>query len=234
MTLDEAMAALEAAGTEQNRKTYRRHGARDPMFGASAAATGALVKSIRRDTPLARKLWATGNHDARVLATFIADPADMVLAELDAWVRGAENHVLVDAVCRNVAIRSPHAHHMAAAWTADKGEHVAAAGWTLAGMLADGGEIDDSALERMLGRIEAEIHTAPNRTRHAMNGALIGIGCRGSSWTDRALAAARRIGTVRVDHGETACKTPDAATYIAKTLAHRAKKKPGAKKKKKT
>ena len=33
MTFDAAMAALEAAGTEQTRKTYRRHGASDPLFG---------------------------------------------------------------------------------------------------------------------------------------------------------------------------------------------------------
>jgi hypothetical protein len=33
MDLATAMTTLEAAGTEQNRKTYRRHGARDPMFG---------------------------------------------------------------------------------------------------------------------------------------------------------------------------------------------------------
>ena len=36
--------------------------------------------------------------------------------------------------------------------------------------------------------------------------------------------AARRIGEVHVDHGETGCKTPDAAAYIQK-MADRAAKK---------
>ena len=36
-----------------------------------------------------------------------------------------------------------------------------------------------------------------------------------------ALAAAKRIGTVEVDHGETGCQTPDAGPYIRKTVAHR-------------
>ena len=39
-----------------------------------------------------------------------------------------------------------------------------------------------------------------------------------------ATAAAKRIGKVDVDHGETGCKTPDAAPYIAKAAAHRKKK----------
>ena len=39
-----------------------------------------------------------------------------------------------------------------------------------------------------------------------------------------ATAAADRIGKVEVDHGGTGCKTPDAASYIAKTPAHYAAK----------
>jgi hypothetical protein len=34
------------------------------------------------------------------------------------------------------------------------------------------------------------------------------------------MAAAKRIGTVDVDHGDTACKTPDAAATIDKTWVH--------------
>ena len=33
----------------------------------------------------------------------------------------------------------------------------------------------------------------------------------------------KKIGKVEVDHGQTSCKTPDAASYMAKVLAHRAK-----------
>lgn len=34
-----------------------------------------------------------------------------------------------------------------------------------------------------------------------------------------AIAAAVRIGPVEVDHGETACKAPEAVSYIEKTVA---------------
>jgi hypothetical protein len=49
----------------------------------------------------------------------------------------------------------------------------------------------------------------------------------------RALDASKRIGTVEVDHGETGCKTPDAAPYIRKMVERsraKAAKKPAAKK----
>jgi hypothetical protein len=54
-----------------------------------------------------------------------------------------------------------------------------------------------------------------------MNMALIAIGVRSAGLRKLALAAAKRIGKVEVDHGDTSCKTPDAAAYIAKTVDHR-------------
>ena len=61
----------------------------------------------------------------------------------------------------------------------------------------------------LLDEIEAGIGAAPNRTRHAMNQALISIGCR-PGWMQKAIAGARRIGKVEVDYGQTSCKVNDA------------------------
>jgi hypothetical protein len=49
-----------------------------------------------------------------------------------------------------------------------------------------------------------------------MNNALIAIGTRNAKVEKKALEAAKMIGKVEVDHGETGCKTPDAAEYIKK------------------
>jgi hypothetical protein len=49
---------------------------------------------------------------------------------------------------------------------------------------------------------------------------VILIGSRNVALRKAATAAAKRIGKVDVDHGDTACKTPDAASYIEKTWTH--------------
>jgi hypothetical protein len=56
-----------------------------------------------------------------------------------------------------------------------------------------------------------------------MNSALIAIGVRNDVLEAKAIETARAIGKVVVDHGDTACETPDAASYIVKTLARRKK-----------
>jgi hypothetical protein len=83
----------------------------------------------------------------------------------------------------------------------------------------------DAWFGERLAEIERSIHAAPNSVREAMNQAVIHIGGRSPALRKAALAAAKRIGKVEVDHGDTSCKTPDAGPYIEKMWAHAASKK---------
>ena len=221
MTVDEAMRELERAGTAQNRKVYARHGIGERMFGVSFAALRSLARTIKVDHELARGLWATGNHDARVLATMVADPDRFDGRTLDRWATDLDNYVVTDAFSQLVS-RSALVREKMAAWSAAEGEWVSRAGWRLLSYLAlEHDDVADEELEERLGVIEREIHGRPNHTRDAMNGALIAIGLRNAKLEKKAVTAAKRIGKVEVDHGETSCETPDAAAYIAKAKARR-------------
>jgi 3-methyladenine DNA glycosylase AlkD len=221
MTLDDCLAALRRAGTAQNRKIYARHGAQEPMFGVSYAEMGRLKKVIRVDDELAAGLWDTGNHDACILATMIADPAAATVQRLNAWAASSSSTVVADAVSGYVA-QTRHAAGRVKPWTNSSREAVAVAGWmTLARLAIAPTEEDDCAFIPYLDRIVAKIHDSPNRVRESMNRTLIAIGCRNESLKSRALKAAAAVGHVEVDHGETSCETPDAAAYIEKTWAHK-------------
>jgi len=225
MNFDETMRALETAGTEQARKIYRRHGAPDPLFGVSFAVLGKLQKKIKTDHALAQKLWASGNTDARNLATMVADPRAMTSGELDRWVNDPNSVFISGLLARNIVVKSPFAREKALTWIDSKQEGTACTGWMTLSVAAEmPGLFEDKELVELLGRIEARIHAEKNRVREAMNYALIGIGVRNVTCRAGALSAAKRIGKVEVDHGETGCKTPDAAAYIMKTVAHRSQK----------
>jgi 3-methyladenine DNA glycosylase AlkD len=215
------MKALEDAGTAQNRKVYGRHGVQGAMFGVSYAVQRALAKKIKVDHALAVSLWDSGNHDARILATMIADPAASGRRLLDAWAKELDSYVITDALSA-LAARSPDALELATRWIASKKEWVSSAGWNVvAGLAVSGGSGGDVVFERWLPVIEAGIRDAPNRTRHAMNNALIAIGIRSAALEAKAVRVATAIGTVEVDHGETGCRTPEAVSYIRKARARK-------------
>jgi 3-methyladenine DNA glycosylase AlkD len=223
MDVHEAMAQLETLGTEQNRKIYQRHGARPPLFGVSYANFGKLKKQIKTDHELALALWDTGNHDARILATMIADPTRATPAGLDAWLAGADNSTVVAALTRNVAGRlKPPPWELVERWTASNEEWTGAAGWDLLTVLAMTDTAhDDAYYEARLAEIERRIGGSANRVRYEMNNAVIAIGGRNPALAAAATAAAGRIGRVEVDHGETGCKTPEAAAYIERIWARK-------------
>jgi 3-methyladenine DNA glycosylase AlkD len=224
MTYTQVVKDLKKMGTAQNRKVYTRHGIGDNVYGVSYANLNALHKAIKTDHDLAVKLWESGNHDARVLATMIADPDQLSSSTLDAWVKELDNYVITDAFA-SLAGKSPHARKKMDKWIKSKQEWIGRAGWlVLCRVTMAGDELSDKVLSSYLNTIESDIHKSKNRVRDAMNLAVINIGLRNAGMEKKAIAAAKRIGKVEVDHGETGCKTPDAIDYIKKTKAHRAKK----------
>lgn len=219
-TLTQAMAALEKAGSDQTRKTYLRHGAKEPLFGVSFATQKDLLKRIGMDHELACALWDTGNFDARNLAVKLVDPSRMSEAELDRWARGYGARMCCAYVAA-VACEGPHAISRANAWLASGDEEQRTTGWTLVGALAMRDEtLPDAWFAAHLATIERTIRTVPDGVRAAMNQTVISIGCRNAALRKAALAAAKRIGPVEVDPGDTACKTPDATEYVEKTWKH--------------
>jgi 3-methyladenine DNA glycosylase AlkD len=225
MRENEVMEQLEALGTEQTRKTYRRHGATGEVFGVLYSELRKLQKRCGTDQQLADALWATGNHEARVLATMIAEPAAMTDAKLEEWVGQVDSYPLGDAVAELAAKTSTAVQRMNA-WIASGREWVTAVGWQVVTILASrgNGDLDDVAYRHYLEQIERTIRSSPNRARHSMNGAVIAIGLRNQELQADALAAAERIGKVAVDHGQTNCKTPDAISYIRRAVLRRSDK----------
>ena len=218
------MAQLAAAGTAQNRKVYARHGAAEPMFGVSYAELGRIAKPIKTNHALAVELWDSGNHDARVLALRVADPAALDEPLAGRWLCDVDNYILAEGL-GGLSARTRHARELSDAWRDSPAEWTASTGWFIVTCTAENPDIwSEAELRALVSQIEAEIGGRLNRVRHEMNGALIVIALRDAGLRREVMAAAARIGPVRVDHGQTGCKTPEVAPYVQRTLAHRAAK----------
>lgn len=226
MNAAEALARLAKLGKPNTVKIYARHGVSGPCYGVACGDLKPLVRTIGRNHQVALELWDTGVHDARVVATMIAEPEKMTRAQVERWLADCTNYVLTDAVS-GIAAKMPAALDMARSWIDADGEWLTTAGWNVVAVTGATGGLSDRDVDGLLERIEQGIHQQPNRTRYAMNSVLIGIGGYIESLRPRALAVARAIGTVHVDHGQTDCKTPDAAGYIAKMVTARSRRERG-------
>ena len=218
------MAELKKKGKENTRKIYARHGmAADRVLGVSVADLKVIAKKIRGEQALAYGLYDTGIMEAMYLAGLVADGLKMTPKQLHEWALGAvDMQMIAEYTVPWVTVDNPEGRELALQWIKSKKEHVASSGWsTYSGLVAmkDDKELDLAEIERLLGNIVKEIHSAQNRVRHTMNGFVIAVGTYVKPLLTPARAAARQIGDVSVDVGDTACKVPLAAAYIEKNEA---------------
>ena len=219
MKAQEILTTLKKLGKPQTAAIYMRHGSGDNVFGVLTSEIAKLQKKIKVDHSLAMELWKTGNAEARVLALQIADPQKLTMADAHGFISDGQVH-FVGCYLTSLLAHSPLAEKTMRAWMKSPDEFVREMGY---GILCfrlkdDPGSISEVDAERILATIEKEIHRSPNWSRYAMNGAMISIGIFKPALRKKAMEAAKRIGKVEVDHGETNCKTPDAVTYIEKVM----------------
>jgi 3-methyladenine DNA glycosylase AlkD len=222
ITVNQLLAELKKKSDPQTRRTYARHGAPSDAYGVKIGDLKAIAKKIKGNQALACDLYDSGNSDAMYLAGMVADGAQMSKQQLDGWANRATWHMLSEYSVPGVAVESPHARELAMKWIKSKKESVASSGWcTYAGIVATrpDDELDLAEIEELLNHAVSRIHKAPNMVRYVMNGFVIAVGAYVKPLLKQAKAAAKAIGAVSVDMGDTACKVPLASAYIAKIEA---------------
>lgn len=220
--ITQVLAELKTLGREQTRKTYARHGIEGDVYGVSIADLKQVAKKIKGNQDLACELFASGNFDAMYLAGIVANGGQMTKKQLDSWAKTSPGSMISEYSIPGVVTESPHARSLAMKWLRSKKESIAACGWaTYAGIVAinEDEELDLAEVQDLLDEIATEIHGKPNRVRYSMNGFVIAVGAYVKPLSKRARAVAKQIGKVSVDMGDTACKVPDALTYLDKIEA---------------
>jgi 3-methyladenine DNA glycosylase AlkD len=74
-------------------------------LGVSVPDIRAIAKRCGIDHPLASELWETGIHEARILATLVADPRALTVEQMDGWVSDVSSWDVCD-FCADVFSRS--------------------------------------------------------------------------------------------------------------------------------
>jgi 3-methyladenine DNA glycosylase AlkD len=163
--------------------------------------------------------------DAMTLATYILEPKNVTSEQLNSWIRDVDYYCLMDVLMTAICT-SPIAIERMDEWTKSDDEWIGRAGWSLLANIAiKNKKLDDNFFMPYLEEIKVHIHNEKNRKREAMNSALIAIGIRNEALEQQAIEIAREIGKVKIDHGATSCKTPDAEPYIKKARERAEKRK---------
>ena len=195
MTYEETIEYIKSHGSPENVVGMARFGINaNNTYGVSMPTLRGMAKQLRKNHTLAEQLWASGIHEARILAGLIDDPAQVTEEQMERWVLDFDSWDVCDQVCSNLFGKTPYAFRKAVEWSARSEEFVKRAGFVLMTQLAvHNKKAPDEEFERFLPIIIRESSDDRNFVRKAVNWALRQIGKRNHHLNELAIRTAEEI-----------------------------------------
>jgi 3-methyladenine DNA glycosylase AlkD len=191
------LARLRAHANPDNAAGMARFGINAKgTLGVPMPVVRKLAREAGRSHSLARGLWASGIHEARVLATLVEEPARVTERQMDRWARQFDSWDVCDQACQNLFRYTPFAFSKAAEWARAEPEFMRRAGFALmAGLAVKAKNEPDARFEEFFPLIAEAAADGRNFVRKAVNWALRQIGKRNPALRVKAIAAAEQIRT---------------------------------------
>ncbi|MBP6672482.1 MAG: DNA alkylation repair protein [Bacteroidetes bacterium] len=195
MTLKQTLDALRKKGNKRTVEGMKRFGITDvDAYGVSVPDIRSIARLIKKDHALARSLWESDIHEARILAVLIADPDHATLSQMDTWTRGMRNWAQCDAACGEFFQRTRSAETLPERWCRQPKEFVRRAGFVMMASIAvHHKKLDDHIFEDFFPLIIEYSIDERNFVRKGVNWALRQIGKRNLRLHKKAIALSKEI-----------------------------------------
>jgi 3-methyladenine DNA glycosylase AlkD len=194
-TKEAVLRELKEAADPRVREKMAYFGVNVPKaHGISAPVLHSFARHIGKDHELAEQLWASGIHEARILATLIGESKKVTSSQMEDWVRDFNSWDVVDAACCYLYASAAPAWDKIYEWSSRTKEFEKRAAFSLAAYLSyKDKEAPGARFEKFLRVIEREAHDERNFVRKAVNWALRNIGKRNVQLNRAAIAMAEKI-----------------------------------------
>ena len=152
-------------------------------FGIPAPVLKNLAREIKKQSrdrhALALELWASGVHEARIVAYLIDDPKQVTESQMDAWAADFDNWAICDGACGHLFCKTGFAYKKVFEWAEREEEFVKRAGLVLPAWLAvHDKKAPDDKIAEFLALLESKANDGRNFIKKAVNWSLRQIGKR--------------------------------------------------------
>ena len=194
MEYEEVIARLKSRANPDNVAGMARYGINtDKTLGLSIYDLRKIAREIKKDHALALKLWRSGIHEARILASMVDEPERVTEAQLERWVKDFNSWDVVDQVS-DLIWRTPFVIKKIHEWSKRDEEFVRRTAFSLIAEIAwHDKEMADAGFEQFFPVIKAAATDERNFVKKAVNWSLRNIGKRNKPLNKRAIEVAREI-----------------------------------------
>lgn len=193
---NQVIKKLKSYANKNNVKGMARFGikGKNILGGPPLPVLRGLAKEIGKNHSLAIKLWDSEIHEARMLASMIAEPEKADERLLEKWVKDFDSWDVCDQTCSNFFDKTKYAYKKADEWCKRKGEFVKRAGFVLMACLAVHDKTaNDGKFIAFFENIKQGSYDERNFVKKAVNWALRQIAKRNITLNRAAIKLAEEI-----------------------------------------
>lgn len=195
MSFEQIVRFLKKNANSKNVEGMARFGiASKNTLGISIYTLRDLAKKITPDHKLAIKLWDSGIHEARILASMVDEEDKVTPSQMDSWAGDFDSWDVCDQVCSNLFDKTAYAYKKASQWPKDEREFVRRAGFALMAALAwQDKNATDKDFRKFFPIIKKYSTDERNFVKKAVNWALRNIGKKRPRLRAKAIKTAKQL-----------------------------------------
>lgn len=206
-TKAEVLAYLKAEQDPRGIAYWKKHPEKSGglrSYGIGLTRLRKYAKSIGRDAKLAKSLWKTKIHEARIISLLIDDPKTLTVEQAESQVEQLDGGYLahVFSSCDATLAKAPFVVELLDKWIVSKDAMRRGCGYGLLYEVSKSKKKsapDETAFLRYVAHIDKTHAKQPVDVKLAMGSALLGIGGRTKKLHRAALKTAKKMGPIHFD-----------------------------------
>lgn len=108
----------------------------DQALGITMPQLRQFARIIGRDQALADALWQLPIHEAKLLASIVAEPKEFTIEKADSWMKDLYSWDTCDQFCLNLLIKTPYVLDLPERWAVQSGEYQKRASMAILAVIA--------------------------------------------------------------------------------------------------
>ncbi len=195
MTCDEIIEELKANASEKYKANVVKMGIPEEYsIGVSTAVVRAIAKKAGKSNELAKELWSTGYHEAKLLAVLIFDKKTISHDEIEKLICDVQSWDLCDHLCKNLIIKLKNYDKFISNWITSTHIYKKRAAFTLiASSVIHNKTITNDTLDDYLRIIREYSACEHEHVKKAISWALREIGKKNFAYNEKAILLAYEL-----------------------------------------
>lgn len=195
MECKEILQELQSMSSEKYRANVVKLGIPEcSSIGVSTGDVRKLAKKVGKSNELARELWKTGYHEAKLLAVLVYDKKKTTLEEAAALMDDVVSWDLCDHLCKNLLIKLEGYEELIPRWVMEEQTYKKRAAFTLiASASVHTKNLPEEVLDDYLRLIADYSLDEREHVKKAVSWALREIGKRNFNFNEKAVLLAHEL-----------------------------------------